>query len=223
VDRTGYTAWGVHRLLPIIAEAQFFARDLTGARESLARLRRGAEALDHPLGLAWAETGEAIEAYLRGEVQDSIDMLGRAAERLDAIPNVFDAARVRRQLAGRLADLGDGEGSLAELRGVHDTLQRLGATRELEKARGQFVELGVRPPPRTGVPGRGVLTGREVEIARLVAEHKSNKSIGKVLGISPRTVSTHLSNIYGKLDVSSRIELAARAPLLLSAIEPPEG
>jgi DNA-binding CsgD family transcriptional regulator len=43
-----------------------------------------------------------------------------------------------------------------------------------------------------------------VEIARLVAARKSNKQIGTALGISPRTVSTHLSNIFEKLDVDSR-------------------
>jgi DNA-binding CsgD family transcriptional regulator len=56
----------------------------------------------------------------------------------------------------------------------------------------------------TGAEG---LTGREVEIAQMVADRKSNKAIGKVLDISPRTVSTHISNIFRKLDVASRGEL----------------
>jgi DNA-binding CsgD family transcriptional regulator len=52
------------------------------------------------------------------------------------------------------------------------------------------------------------LTGRELEIARMVAMRKSNKDIGASLDISARTVSTHLSNIFAKLGVSSRGELA---------------
>ena len=52
------------------------------------------------------------------------------------------------------------------------------------------------------------LTPREMEVARLVAARRSNKAIGKALGISPRTVSTHLSNIFRKVEVSSRGELA---------------
>jgi LuxR family transcriptional regulator, maltose regulon positive regulatory protein len=52
------------------------------------------------------------------------------------------------------------------------------------------------------------LSTRELEIARLVSSRKSNKEIAKTLGISPRTVSTHLSNIFGKLGVESRGELA---------------
>jgi DNA-binding CsgD family transcriptional regulator len=52
------------------------------------------------------------------------------------------------------------------------------------------------------------LTGRELEIARMVAQRKSNKDIGLALDISARTVSTHLSNIFGKVGVTSRGELA---------------
>ena len=56
--------------------------------------------------------------------------------------------------------------------------------------------------------GGAGLTQRESDIARLVAGRKSNKEIGKALGISSRTVSTHLSNIFEKVGVSSRVELA---------------
>jgi DNA-binding CsgD family transcriptional regulator len=42
----------------------------------------------------------------------------------------------------------------------------------------------------------------------MVGDRKSNKDIGAVLDISPRTVSTHLTNIFRKLDVASRGELA---------------
>jgi DNA-binding CsgD family transcriptional regulator len=55
------------------------------------------------------------------------------------------------------------------------------------------------------------LTGRELEIVRLVAARRSNKEIGKALGISARTASTHLSNIFAKLGVASRGELADAA------------
>ena len=54
----------------------------------------------------------------------------------------------------------------------------------------------------------GGLTGREIEIARMVASRKSNREIGEALDISARTVSTHLSNIFAKVGVASRGELA---------------
>jgi DNA-binding CsgD family transcriptional regulator len=85
---------------------------------------------------------------------------------------------------------------------------KLRATGELDATREALRELGVRPPSRSNVPGAAGLTGRETEIARMVAARKSNKDIGAALKISSRTVSTHLSNIFLKLDVASRGELA---------------
>jgi DNA-binding CsgD family transcriptional regulator len=135
-------------------------------------------------------------------------LIRAACASLEAIPVIPDAARLRRQLAGRLAEIGDREGALNELRQVHDIFTRLGAEDELAKARGMFRELNAKPPARTTASGAEGLTGREVEIARMVADRKSNKAIGKALDISPRTVSTHLSNIFRKLEVNSRGELA---------------
>ena len=97
---------------------------------------------------------------------------------------------------------------MRELRHVHDIFSRLGAERDLSGTRDQLRELGARPPARAPTAGVGGLTGREVDIARLVSERKSNKEIGRALGISARTVSTHLSNIFAKLSVGSRGELA---------------
>jgi DNA-binding NarL/FixJ family response regulator len=131
----------------------------------------------------------------------------RGAEALEKMGLLPDAARLRRHLAGRFADLGDREGAVRELRRVHDILSNLGAELELERVRGQFREVGARPPTRSGGVGTGVLTAREAEIARLVGERKSNKGIAKDLGISPRTVGTHLSAIFKKVEVESRIQL----------------
>ena len=87
-------------------------------------------------------------------------------------------------------------------------LARLGAVDELMGTREEMRDRGVRPPPKTITTGAAGLTGREIEIARMVASRKSNKEIGGALQISSRTVSTHLSNIFVKLSVTSRGELA---------------
>jgi DNA-binding CsgD family transcriptional regulator len=207
----------VHRLLPIIAEAQLSKFDGTAARVTGARLRRDAEYLDHQLGLAWADAVDAIVPFVEGDPAAAVPRMRAAIEKLEAVPYVPYAARLRRILAGRLADVGDRDGAISELRRVHDTFVKLGAQRELEKTRVQFQEVGARPPGKSVGQGADALTERELEIVRLVAGGKSNKAIGKALDISPRTVSTHLSNIYAKLEIGSREELAGIAPRILSA------
>ena len=207
VDRSGYTAWAIHRLLPTVAEASLHLRDLPRAHRVASRLRKEAERFEHPLGMAWAEICEALVTWLEGDLAAGAQAMARGAEALEEMGLLPDAARLRRQVAGRLAELGDREGAVRELRHVHDMLSALGAAPELEKARGQFRELGARPPSRAAARGTGVLSAREVEIARLIGERRSNKAIGKDLGISPRTVGTHLSSIFRKLEVDSRSRL----------------
>ncbi len=87
-------------------------------------------------------------------------------------------------------------------------LARLGAAPELQQTRDDLRRLGARPPARSAVAGVEGLTGREIEIIRLVCVRRSNKEIATMLEISPRTVSTHLSNIFQKMNIASRGELA---------------
>jgi DNA-binding CsgD family transcriptional regulator/tetratricopeptide (TPR) repeat protein len=208
VDRTGSIAWAVHRLLPGIIEAALWMRDLETAERYRDRLRRDSTQLGHRLGFAWADTSDALIRMLREDYAGAIPLLRQGAGALDAVPWVFDAARTRRNLGWALALTGDREGAARELRHAHDELVRLGADPELARTRDVMRELGFRLPARAQSVGVGALTGREVDVARLAAEHKSNKEIATSLGISPRTVSTHLSNIFEKLEVASRGELA---------------
>jgi LuxR family maltose regulon positive regulatory protein len=54
------------------------------------------------------------------------------------------------------------------------------------------------------------LSDRELEILRLIAAGRSNPEIADLLYLSPNTVKWHVKNLYGKLQVGSRIEAAAR-------------
>ncbi len=72
------------------------------------------------------------------------------------------------------------------------------------------------PTPPQGVPKAGAaqepeedapaLTQRESEILELIAKGLSNTEAGRVLGISPATIRTHLEHIYAKLEVTNRVE-----------------
>jgi DNA-binding NarL/FixJ family response regulator len=83
---------------------------------------------------------------------------------------------------------------------------------ELEAARSTFERLGARSDlARLRGGGPGQLTARELQVLRLVAAGHTNRSIGSELGLSERTVDRHVSNILGRLGVSSRVEATALA------------
>lgn len=206
-DRTGDVAWAIYRLLPFVIENSLYLEDFERAGRHNQRLRRESERLGHALGLAWADATDALLTYLTGNARDAVPLLRAAAGALEAVPFVFDAARLRRLIGRAMVDAGDAEGAERELRRAHEVFVRLGAQREIRATREQLRALGARPPVASGASGAGALSGREAEIARLVAARKSNKEIGAALDISPRTVSTHLSNIFVKLGVGSRGEL----------------
>jgi DNA-binding CsgD family transcriptional regulator len=52
------------------------------------------------------------------------------------------------------------------------------------------------------------LTGRELEVVELVVDRRTNPEIAAELFLSLKTVETHLRNVFRKLGVSSRVELA---------------
>lgn len=148
-DRSGYTVWSCHHIIPIIGEAAIHSRDLETASVMGRRMREEAERLNHPLGLAWASASDAVLTWLQGDPRVGAESLNEAAEKMESIPLVHDAARLRRQLAGRLAEIGDHDGAVRELTRSYRVFRRLGARPELEKAEAQFGELGVTvPEPR---------------------------------------------------------------------------
>jgi ATP/maltotriose-dependent transcriptional regulator MalT len=207
-DRCGYPAWAVYRLLPVLCEACLRARDVERAARYGERLKRESERLGSPLGRAWAIACEALLPLARGDSEKGIELLRTAIATIELVPFTYDAARMRKERAGLLANAGRREEAVRELRLAHDVFAKLGAAPELQQARDDLRRLGARPPARSAAAGVEGLTGREIEIIRLVCVRRSNKEIATALRISPRTVSTHLSNIFEKMEIATRGELA---------------
>ena len=83
---------------------------------------------------------------------------------------------------------------------------RLQAERELRKL-GHSIYRRTRPGRGDGF-GVDSLTERELQIARLVVDRKTNPQIAAELFLSSKTVETHLRNTFRKLGVQSRVEVA---------------
>ncbi len=93
---------------------------------------------------------------------------------------------------------------------MHDAYQRfesLGAAPWAEKAARELRSSGGRA--RRGPRARSdELTPQQMQIATMVAEGRTNKSIATSLFLSPKTIEFHLGHVYRKLNVSNRTELA---------------
>ena len=68
--------------------------------------------------------------------------------------------------------------------------------------------LELRPDETAAKPAPGTLSRRQSDVLRWVATGKSNKAIGEILKISPKTVGKHVENVFRKLGVTSRIAAA---------------
>jgi DNA-binding NarL/FixJ family response regulator len=102
---------------------------------------------------------------------------------------------------------GDRQQAASLLGEVVATAQELGIHGLGERASALLKELG--PPAAPAWPAG--LTGREVEVLRLIATGHSNRAIAQALFISPNTVLRHVSNIFTKTGVANRAEAAAYA------------
>ena len=82
---------------------------------------------------------------------------------------------------------------------------------ELPIAEAVTYALRGRGERRRAASGWASLTRAELDVARLVSEGLGNKDVAARLFVSPRTVQAHLTHIYAKLGLSSRVQLAQEA------------
>jgi len=86
-----------------------------------------------------------------------------------------------------------------------------GRTMSPEQALAASGELSSSPTTASPPPYPDGLTAREVEVLRVVAQGLTNEQVAQRLVISPRTVDTHLTSIYGKIGVTSRVAVTRYA------------
>ena len=117
------------------------------------------------------------------------------------------AARV--EIARRAAGEGEGAIALGTSGDRRLTLAFLGRASEAELLfRLMSDEVGGE---EAALRRRFPLTGREAEVLLWIARGKSNRDIGDILGLSPRTVNKHLEQVYAKLGVENRASAAVMA------------
>lgn len=127
-----------------------------------------------------------------------------------SLPLLACRARLARARALSEADRGV---AISEARAALAAFERLGATPDADMAAAFLRDLGVKG--RTGPKDIGLLSKRELQVLRLVAQGLSNSEISERLFISVKTAGHHVSNILAKLQLRSRTEAAAFAALHL--------
>lgn len=132
----------------------------------------------------------------------------QAAIRYQQLPMPYPASRARESAALCRLAAGD-RPAIAELTGVAEAYERLGATRDAGRCRHQLRAHGAWAPSQRGRRGYGrQLSPREREVARMLANGRANREIADELFLSPRTVEQHVAKVLRKLGVRSRTEIA---------------
>lgn len=191
------------RVLPAYVEIMLAAGNVEAAKAGHEELAQIAEALDSPLlrGIALRSKGAVLLA--QGHAVDALATFGEAWEHWSALEVPYESARLRVLNAQACKQLGDEEGATSEFAAAKRAFEQLGATHDLK----MLQALSDSTPAETP----GGLSPREVEILSLVAKGRSNREIASELVISERTVARHMSNIFSKLNVTSRTAASAFA------------
>ena len=192
----------------------WLALDRPTEAERVGAFAEGAAALVRlPLAAAWADRAIAAVALQSGDCARATERALASGDAAEEVGAPIEAA-LSRTLAGRaLARAGQSDRAVAELQRAAAAFDACGALRYRESAERELGKLGRRPHRRTR-PGKsdgsGIasLTERELQVAWLVVDRKTNPEIAAELFLSQKTVETHLRNIFHKVDVTTRVDLA---------------
>jgi DNA-binding CsgD family transcriptional regulator len=179
------------------------ASDVHAAHVAADELAEIADDLDAPLLHAVAAQARGAVLLAEGDARGALIALRRAWTAWQEIEVPYEAARVRVLTGLACRALGDIDAAEMEIDAARWVFQQLGAGPDLARVEA----LARAVPPKAA----GGLSAREVQVLRLVASGKTNRAIAAELFISERTVERHVSNIFIKLDVSSRAAATAYA------------
>jgi DNA-binding CsgD family transcriptional regulator len=191
------------RLLSAHVEIMLAAGDVHAARAAADELSEIADHLDAPLLGALAAQAHGAVLIREGEAQAALGALRHAWTAWQELEVPYEAARARVLSGLACRHLGDEETAEMELDAARWVFAQLGAGPDL--ARAQALSGKADAKPADG------LTARELEVLRLVATGKTNRSIAADLFLSEKTVARHVSNIFTKLGLSSRAAATAYA------------
>jgi DNA-binding NarL/FixJ family response regulator len=183
------------------------------AERAAARAEVTATVTRLPLAAAWADRATAAMALHAGDAARASERALVSADAAQEVGAPIEAA-LSRTLAGRaLAQAGRYDRAVAELQRAAAAFEACGALRYRESAERELGRLGHRPHRRSRpgqADGSGIasLTEREHQVAQLVVDRKTNPEIAGELFLSQKTVETHLRNIFHKMDVTTRADLA---------------
>lgn len=156
-------------------------------------------------------TGVALRC--RGLAEDDADVLEEAATFYAAGTRPLEHAQACEDAGAAFARRGEVDRARPMLERALKTYRGLDATRDLARAEATLrvagIRLGRRGARKRPLFGWESLTSTEHVVAELVSEGLTNRQIGRRMFVSPRTVQTHLAHIFGKLDLTTRSQLAA--------------
>lgn len=137
---------------------------------------------------------------------DQVALLGEGVQVLESSHARLELARGRVELGGALRRLGRLLEAREALRQGLTDARSIGAGLVAMRAREELKAAGVRPR-RDELRGRDVLTAAENRVARMAAEGLGNREIAQALFVSLRTIETHLTHTYQKLEITGRGQL----------------
>jgi DNA-binding CsgD family transcriptional regulator len=201
------------RYLELLTRSYLAAGRRDEAEQAAAAAQACAEAVGLPMAGAMATLAAAALDLDAGQPSVAAERALTAAAALEEVGNVFDGATSRLLAGQALAKAGDREAAVTQLELAAAAFESFGshryalhAERELRKL-GRSLHRRTRPGKADG-SGVDSLTERELQIARLVVDRKTNPQIAAELFLSSKTVETHLRNTFRKLGVATRVEVA---------------